>query len=416
LRRALAAITALAVPCMTSSMFAPYVAATPVPTEAATCSLPLVHDIYDGFHVGVPAGWDLSTLGGQIAVSPTPSSPEGVLLYTALLTKSATPAAVFSAFMRYEQALVRKTGSVFNYQVQAGTGDLPRASVEAEIKGVKLSGQANVRALSVPTQLASSEALVSLTYGPQAQFPAEASTLGAVGRCYGPEQATLFELFHQPPVAPFSFIEPTGWHIGAEGQDDLSLDNATSTASATFDLWGPFVQGVNVSQPLSTPSEAITYWFAKLGFQAPRVLSATDVGASQEYLEFTATLDAKAVHGLMYMETSTDGSSTAGVFRLALADSPLWDTLNGALIEMAGSIQHDFSQDIEEIQAVNRQWQDFSGQVADFDDTLNNQQLVQDPSTGQLYEAPYSSYLPSGPQGPGYYLPNGQELTPVQRP
>jgi hypothetical protein len=116
------------------------------------------------------------------------------------------------------------------------------------------------------------------------------------------------------------------------------------------------------------------------------------------------------------METSTDGGSTAGVFRLALADGPLWNSLNGALIEMAGSIQHDFTQDLQEIQAVNRQWQDFAGQVANFDDTLNDQQLVQDPSTGQLYEAPYSSYLPNGPQGPGYYLPNGQELNPVERP
>ena len=220
-------------------------------------------------------------------------------------------------------------------------------------------------------------------------------------------------MFQQPPAAPFTFIEPPGWHIGAEGQDDLSLDNAANTASATFDLWGPFVAGVNISQPINTPSEAITYWFGKLGFQAPRVLSATTVGGSEEYMEFTATLNGTPVHGLMYMETSTDGGSTAGVFRLALADSPLWDSLNGALIEMAGSIQHDFTQDLQEIQAVNRQWQDFSGQVANFDDTLNNQQLVQDPSTGQLYEAPYSSY-PMGRKGP-VTTRDGQLLNPVER-
>jgi len=242
--------------------------------------------------------------------------------------------------------------------------------------------------------------------------PGEAQS--AIGRCYRPERATLFELFHQPPVAPFTFIEPPGWHIGAEGQDDLSLDNAGNTASATFDLWGPFVAGVNISQPINTPAEAINYWFGKLGFQAPRVLSATTVGGSEEYMEFTASLKGTRVHGLMYMDVSVGGGSTAGVFRLALADNPLWNSLNGALIEMAGSIQHDFTQDLQEIQAVNRQWQDFSGQVADFDDTLNNQQLVQDPSTGKLYEAPYSSYS-DGPQGPGYYGPNGQLLNPVQR-
>ncbi len=415
MRRALAALSALAVSCLTPSVLAPYASAAPAAAETGACSLPLVHDTYDGFHVGVPAGWDLSTLGGEVAVGPSPSSPEGVLLYAALLTKSVTPAAVLSAFMSHEQSVLRKSGSVFNYQVQAGAGGLPVASVKAEVGGVKLGGEASVTSVPVPTQLASAEALVSFAYGPR-QFPAEAPTLNAIGRCYGPERATLFELFHQPPVAPFTFIEPRGWHIGAEGQDDLSLDNAANTASATFDLWGPFVQGVNISQPISTPSEAITYWFAKLGFQAPHVLSVIGGGSSPEYMEFTATLNGNAVHGLIYMETSTDAGSTAGVFRLALAAGPLWDSLNGALIEMAGSIQHDFTQDLGEIQAVNRQWQDFAGQVANFDDTLNNQQLVQDPSTGQLYEAPYASYLPDGPQGPGYYLPNGQRLNPVERP
>ena len=133
-------------------------------------------------------------------------------------------------------------------------------------------------------------------------------------------------------------------------------------------------------------------------------------------MEFTTTLNGKSLHGLIYMDTSTSGQSTAGVFRLALADSPLWNSLNGALIETAGSIQHDFTQDLGEIQAVNRQWQDFTGQVANFDDTLNNQQLVQDPSTGKLYEAPYSSYRVFGSGGPGYYLPNGQRLNSVARP
>ena len=85
------------------------------------------------------------------------------------------------------------------------------------------------------------------------------------------------------------------------------------------------------------------------------------------------------------------------------------------MVQIAGSIQHDFTQDLQELQRVNQQWQDFSGQVADFDDTLNQQQLVRDPTTGIYYEAPYSSYDPNGPGGPGYYLPNGDSLQPVTR-
>src|SRR5580698_257415 len=55
-------------------------AAAAVPAQPGTCGLPLVHDSYDGFHVGVPTGWDVSTMGGEISVEPSPESPEGALL------------------------------------------------------------------------------------------------------------------------------------------------------------------------------------------------------------------------------------------------------------------------------------------------------------------------------------------------
>jgi hypothetical protein len=41
--------------------------------------------------------------------------------------------------------------------------------------------------------------------------------------------------------------------------------------------------------------------------------------------------------------------------------------------------------------------------------------LVQDPSTGTYYEAPYSSYTINGSADPGYYLPSGQPLNVIQR-
>jgi len=114
--------------------------------------------------------------------------------------------------------------------------------------------------------------------------------------------------------------------------------------------------------------------------------------------------------------TNTFTSGTYGAMRLATAPTALWNSLNGGMIQMMGAIQHNFSQDLQSLQALNHQWQDFSGQVANFDDTLNSQQLVKDPSTGGYYEAPYSSYIVDGPDGPGYYLPNGQRLNPVEQP
>lgn len=410
---ALAAAVSLVVTASPTAMASPEASRVAARAGGPTCSVPVVQDVYDGFHVGVPNGWDLSTLGGEISVAPSPASTEGVLLYPALLTKGVTPSRVFASFMRYEQKEVQETNGSFSYRDVTGAGGLPGASVSATIDGTSLRGLASVRALPISTQLASREALVSLVYAPASQLAADAPVLSAVGRCYGPRSAALFSVFKGNP---FTFIMPPGWHVGAEGQDDLELDNSANTASATFELWGPFVQGVNVSQALSTPAEAIEFWFSRLGFASTELLSTTKVGQDEEYAEFTASLGGKPVHGLMYMLISTSGQTTAGVFRLALADSGQWDPLNGALIEMAGSIQHNFTQDLEEIQAVNREWQDFSGQVANFDDTLNNQQLVQDPTTGQYYEAPYSSYAADGPDGPGYYLPSGQRLSEVERP
>ena len=372
---------------------------------ASNCALPVVHDKYDGFHIGVPAGWDLSTLGGDITVSPNLAGPEGDIVYPALLTKGVTAGSVLTGFMGYVQGLVRKSAGVFNYQMRTAANGLPVASVNEKVSGALLSGAATVSVLTLKTQMASNEAVVSFYYAPRDSLRADAATLSRIASCYGPEHATLFELFNQQPQAPFAFIEPPGWHIGTEGQDDFELENSGDTASATYDFWGPLVQGVNVSQPLSTPAEAIAYWFGKLGFENARTLW-TVSNATVQYMEFTTTLNGKDLRGLIYMNISSSNGSTAGVFRLALASSPLWDSLNGALIEMAGSIQHDFSQDLAEIQNVNREWQDFSGQVANFDDTLNNQQLVQDPSTGTLYEAPYSSYEQNGPRGPATTCPS----------
>jgi hypothetical protein len=97
---------------------------------------------------------------------------------------------------------------------------------------------------------------------------------------------------------------------------------------------------------------------------------------------------------------------TFGVERIGLATTNLWNSVNGGLIEMMGAVQHSFVQDLADIQRLNQQWQAESAQEANFDDIINGQQLVEDPSTGQLYEAPYSSYDTSGSDGPGYYGPD----------
>jgi hypothetical protein len=101
------------------------------------------------------------------------------------------------------------------------------------------------------------------------------------------------------------------------------------------------------------------------------------------------------------MVASIGGGSAAGVIRLGLASPSLWGSVNGALIELMGSVQHNFSgDDLQEIAHLNQQWQQFSGQVANFDDELNSQQLVQDPTNGNLYEAPCAAWDQTAPPAP----------------
>ena len=48
-------------------------------------------------------------------------------------------------------------------------------------------------------------------------------------------------------------------------------------------------------------------------------------------------------------------------------------------------------------------FRDVAGAKIRLDQALNGTDLVQDPSTGIQYEAPYSAYDRAGPNGPGYY-------------
>ena len=104
------------------------------------------------------------------------------------------------------------------------------------------------------------------------------------------------------------------------------------------------------------------------------------------------------------MISSTGGGVTSGILRFALTTPSLWDSLNGGLMWAALSIQHNFTQDLQAIQHAQEEQAGFAQQVAGFDQALNGTDLVEDPSTGIQYEAPYSAYENNGPNGPGYYI------------
>jgi len=389
-----------------------HTAATLTSSNSPACSLPLTHDSYQGFHVGVPPGWDLSTLDGTVSVAKNTSGTEASLIYPAALTSGLTPSSFFASYMRYQQKLVAKSGASLTFKMQPDVGGLPRASVRVQSKRLNVVGEASVAVLPLHTQFSSKEAVFSVYWAPPARLAADGAMLAAIGQCYGPEPASLFQVFRDQS---FTYILPPGWTTFDEGQDNIDLRGYANRADVSYLFFGLPAQ-------YNTPSLALSHIFEVDKVTVTSVLSTisappqqTSSGAVQgvEYVEFLGRSAGLTIHGLVYILTDSGSSGTFGVMRLGAATTDLWNSVNGGLIEMMGSIQHSFVQDLQDIQRLNQQWQAESAQEANFDDIINGQQLVQDPSTGAYYEAPYASYEPNGPNGPGYYLPDGQLLNPV---
>jgi hypothetical protein len=233
-----------------------------------------------------------------------------------------------------------------------------------------------------------------------------------VRSCFSSASADLFQVFRDQS---FTYIMPTGWAVLDEGQDNLDLRGSNNNADVSYLFFG-------IPPQYDTPPLALAHILQVDGVTVTSVLSVTRLadqqvsgGAvqGQQYEELLGRYQGRAVHGLVYILTDSGSVGTFGVMRSGFATTNLWNSVNGGLIEMMGAVQHSFVQDLQDIQRLNQQWQAESAQEANFDDIINGQQLVEDPSTGQLYEAPYSSYDPGGADGGGYYGPDGQLLNPV---
>lgn len=390
---------------------------TTAPPTLASCTLPLTHDTYDGFHIAVPQGWELTSLNGRVEVESDTAGTKAVVVTPALETGNLTPTSYFNSSFATLERQTRSGGGTVNATTRKGANGIPVASFTAHVSGVNLKGKATVSVLPLRTKLASTELVFIAYWAPALQFSSEENMLSSVGQCYGPEKATLFEVFRNKV---FTYIAPPGWGIAGQNQNGLIL-NLGKTADVTYLL----AEAVPASESGSAEG-LIRYYLNSTGLEDVHALwtdtspsETVSSGAEQQtaYEEFTGSIKGVADHGLVYSgaDTGSDGF-TSGVIRMALSTEGTWNALNSGLIQMAGSIQHKFIQDLEQLQSLNEEWQNFSGQVDNFDDVLNQQQLVEDPTTGTYYEAPYSAYDASGPDGPGYYTGNGQLLNPVQRP
>jgi hypothetical protein len=271
-----------------------------------------------------------------------------------------------------------------------------------------IAGAASVTFTPIQSLHGSRLGVVSGYWAPTAQLAGLRTRLASVGACYAPERGTLARFYKDQA---FGYTLPLGWKVGLENSDELFLNDGTS-ASANFILTGPFLQsttGVGDAQSL------LKYSFQKLGITIDTVLATatlpsttTVTGGKQEEVitEFLGSVGGKRAHGLVRVISTTGGGVTSGALRIAVAAPALWNSLNGELIWMAYGIEHSFAPDLAAIQHAQEQLAGFSRQVAGFDQALNATDLVRDPSTGIEYEAPYSAYSQSGPQGAGYYIGN----------
>jgi hypothetical protein len=370
----------------TSTPSSPSTPSTPAPT----CALPLSHDTTDGYHVGVPSGWEVLDMHGQLEVAPSPTADEAVLIIPAAQANGLTASSFFQSELPAFESELANAPTVTSQGTQDGE---PYVNFTVTANGATGQGTATI----VTRQSGADTELDFVAYwAPQSSYATESTTLSAIVGCYGPETGNLFQVYQDQA---FTYVLPPSWTVNQETSDMLTLTDPQGDI-VSYEQ----VAGTQFTTPQSLASLVLSMDGETGVSTVWDTSSAAQNGGLAGYeQEFTATLNGTPTHGIIYAATQTSAGFSTGYFRLVISAASNWNAMNGVMINMVGSIQHDFTQDLQMINQLNQQWQNFSGQVANFDDTLNNQQLVQNPATGKLYEAPYSAYS-DGPQGPGYYL------------
>jgi hypothetical protein len=378
-------------------------------THTASCTLPVTTDSYDGFHVGVPSGWEVLPLGGNVVVSRDSSGTEETVIRPALITSGLTASAFFSSALAAIQKEIAAAHGTLKISGETG-GSLPSAILSISAGGVSMLGQAKVEVLAEQTAHGSQEVAVVASWAPESRFASDKSMLADIGACFGPTAGTLFQIVKDQA---FAYAIPLGWKTTSEGQDQIVIADGTKAAASYLLTLATAQEGV------TSASTLLSWAFPQIGIKITKTVATTTLadvttsnGATQseEYVEFLGVNSGQNVHGLVsVLCVAQPGGVASGVIRIGMSTTALWNSTNGALFQMMGAIQHSFTQDLAEFARLSQQWQNFDQQEQGFDDALNGVDIVTDPATGQSYEAPYSSYDPDGPDGPGYYI-GGEKL------
>lgn len=368
------------------------------------CTVPVTHDPYDGFHIGVPNGWYLGRLNGMLVVTQNVGGTVEAVVEPVVLTRGLTTGHVFASVASSFEKEVQADGNSISFRVTSRRHGLVQAAVGGVASGSQLAGVAGVALLAHKTAHGSKLAVFYGYWAPRSQFRSERATLASIPACYGPQPGALLRIVRDQQ---FSYALPSGW-TPSEQFNVLGVNDGNSAGAYYF-----LLEAATPSQGVTNAQTLLQYLFNSVGIKvtdtlytvtAPSTTTVTGATAQAERTEFTGTLGSNPVHGMATVNSSTGGGVTSGVVRLAISTQSLWNSLSGVLLEIAGGIQHSFVQDLQQIAEVSQQWQAFGQQVSGFDDALNGVDIVTDPLTGEDYMANYDAYDQEGPNGPGYYL------------
>ncbi len=385
-------------------------------SELTACTMPLTQDPYDGFHIGVPAGWGVSTVDGTIVVNNDSTQNEQAVVYPVLGTAGLTEGSFFTQALDAMGKQLAASGVTMTPTITSTGDQAPTATLSLVAGTVTVVGEARVAVLSDATAYGSSQYALLADWAPPEQFAADRATLAAIGSCYGPQPGALYQVMTDPV---FRYAIPLDWSVQDEGQDNITIGQVADE-SASF-----LLTSLPPGSGVTSPEALLSFVLGRLNFHIDHVLKSTRFadqqtpsGATQSAgkIEFTGTRpDGAALHGQAIVVAVIGGGNVSGSIRLAAATTSSWNSVNGALIHIRDSIQHSSGQDILQWERLNRQQAAFAQQVQGFDYALTGVDLVHDTSTGATFEAPYDAWNPSGPDGPGYYNRVNKKLE-VQTP
>jgi len=154
---------------------------------SAACTDPVVHDAYDGYHVGVPGGWSLSVADGFVVVHEDRVGSIESVVDPVVLAKGQSPASFFRSALAALMKDVQDAGNATAFRSTGATA----ASLTGRAGTIGITGQDRVLVRSYASAHGPHLAVFSAYWAPPAKLASLRAPPAAIGVCYGPEATVL---------------------------------------------------------------------------------------------------------------------------------------------------------------------------------------------------------------------------------